>query len=266
MKLGTGLRTLLLTACATTAHAGAWLEPEGHGLLVTNATYFTSSGYYDASGRTTKQPTYQKLEVQPYAEYGLLPNLTLGATGSLQHDSQSSHTNNGLADPEFFLRTPLYKDATQVLSIQPLIKFESAFENPGSPRGGSSSTDAELSLLYGRNLNLLSPRDYIDIRGGYRYRTTALNDQWRADAALGLNPATNWTVTPAIRGTLATKLTPATSFSENGDQDYDLLKLELGVAYTLSPHQSVGLTLADHVAGRQTGNGESATISFAQQF
>ena len=44
-----------------------------------------------------------------------------------------------------------------MLSIQPLVKFESAFEDAGAPRGGSQSTDFELAVLYGRNVTIFSP-------------------------------------------------------------------------------------------------------------
>ena len=254
-----------LLLSATAAHAGAWLQDAGHGQFIAQATYFTSDAYYNSSGHRIAQPTYDKYEFMPYAEYGVSKNLTIGGLASVQYDTQNGRDNTGLADPEIFLRTSLYRDDVQVLSIQPLIKFDSAFTQAGSPRGGSSSTDLELSLLYGRNLHLISARDYLDIGGGYRYRSTYLNDQYHADAALGLGLTPRLQLIPAVHAITATKK-PNAPFSENGDQDYSLLKLEATARYSLTQTQAVGLTVFDHVDGRQTGNGTGATLSFAQQF
>jgi hypothetical protein len=247
------------------AYAGAWLEPQGQGQVIMQASYFTSDEYFDHRGDTIAEPRYNKYELSPYLEYGLLENLTIGGTASLQHDTQSNHDNDGLADPEFFFRTALWKDDVQILSIQPLVKFASAFAQDGAPRGGSESTDAELSLSYGRNLDLFGPHDYLDLRAGYRYRSGDLHDQVQADAVLGLEIAPHWQLIPAVRSIISTDMKSA-PFSENGDQDYTLAKLELGLAYQMNERQSVGITLFDHIDGRQTGNGAGVTLSFAQHF
>lgn len=263
-KSVTAIVSLLLSA--SSAQAGAWLQPQGHGQFISQATYFTSDKYYDRNGRAVDQARYNKYEFMPYVEYGALRNLTIGGTGSLQYDTQSSRDNYGLADPELFARTSLYRDDRQVLSIQPLVKFKSAFDNKGSPRGGSDSTDLELSLLYGRNLNLISPRDYLDLDAGYRYRSTYLNDQYHANAALGLYVAPRVQVIPAVRTTIAAKRPSNATFSQNGNQDYSLLKLELTGRYAITENNAVGVTVFNHVEGRQTGNGTGVTLSFAKQF
>lgn len=256
----------LSLSLATAAQAGAWLQPQGHGQVIAQGTYFTSDKYYDYRGHATNQPRYNKYEFMPYAEYGLTKTVTIGGTASLQYDTQSSRDNYGLADPEIFARTSLYRDEKQVVSIQPLVKFKSAFDHKGSPRGGSDSTDVELSLLYGRNLNLISNRDYLDLDAGYRYRSTDLHDQYHANAALGLQVAPRVQLIPAIRTTIAAKRLRNVAFSQNGNQDYDLLKLEMTGRYSLTETQAVGLTVFNHVDGRQTGNGTGVTLSFAQQF
>ena len=248
------------------AYAGAWLQPEDKGLFITQATYFTTDQFYDYNGKLRHQSRYSKYEVQPYVEYGLLPNLTIGGTGFLQSDHQGGNENKGLADPSIFARTRLWHDDKQVVSIQPLVKFESAFEHAGSPRGGSGSTDIELSLLYGRSMNILSNRDYLDINMGYRYRSGFLNDQFHADAALGLSLSDRWQIVPAARAIVATKVPSSVAFSQNGDQDYALYKVEVGAFYKVSDTQTVGATIFDLVAGQQVGSGSGITISFGQAF
>ena len=255
----------LLLAPLKVAYASAWLEPQGQGQIVTQASYFTSDQYYNHGGDLVSQSRYTKYEVSPYLEYGWRPNLTVGATASLQHDVQSGSGNEGIADPSVFFRFGIWKDDRQVVSLQPLIKFSSAFDQSGAPRGGSKSTDLELSLGYGRNLHLVSDRDYLDLRAGYRYRSGVLSDQAQADALLGLQVAQRWQIIPAIRSVFATTLKTA-PFSENGDLDYNLVKAELSAAYAINDKETAALTLFDHVDGRQTGNGGGVTLSFAYKF
>lgn len=266
MRILTALSALAVCALAGTAQAGAWLQPKHEGLFVAQATYFSNTEFYDRSGRTRPQAKYTKYELQPYLEYGLADNLTMGATAYLQRADQSNRDNYGIADPEFFLRTALWKGERQIVSIQPLVKLRSEFEHNTTPRGGSSSTDAELSLLYGRNMDIFSPRDYLDVRVGYRFRGNKLNDQIRADAALGLNVSENWTLVPAMRLIDATKIPSGIAFSENGDQDYTLLKAEIGASYRLSQKQAVSITVFDHIDGKQTGNGSGLSLGFMQRF
>ncbi len=248
------------------AHAGAWLQPASQGLFIQQATYYTADGYFDADGTVQPQSRFSKYEWQPYVEYGLLNNLTIGATGYAQQVSQNNATNRGIADPELFARMALWKGTQSVLSIQPLIKFSGSFDSSDSPRGGSQSTDGEISLLYGQTLPIVTANDYIDLRAGYRIRNRGLNDQLRFDAAAGLKLSPQWEITPALRGVVATAMEKTTTFSENGDRDYALLKAEIAGSYHLNPQQSLQATLFKHVAGIQTGDGYGVSFGFAQRF
>ena len=257
---------LLSSLISAPAFAGAWVQERGHGEIIGNATYFTSDQYYDRSGDRSSQTRFEKLEFQPYVEYGISKSVTVGGSAFLQRDEQGIKHNNGIADPEIFLRGQIYRDDKNVVSLQPLVKFASSFNHEATPRGGSGSTDAELSVLYGRNLNLVSTRDYADLRLGYRTRSGDLNDQVKADASLGLRVSNGWEIIPALRYVKATSLGSPTVFTENGEQDYDLLKLELGAAYHLSDTRAVHLAVFDHVAGKQTGDGQGVTVGYSVKF
>jgi hypothetical protein len=251
---------------ATCAHAGAWVEPKGEGLAIAQATYYSTGSYFDTSGEKRSQSRYTKYEFQPYVEYGALNWLTVGASAYAQAVSQSGLTNYGLADPEFFARARLWHNATNVVSIQPLIKLPSNFADDNPPRGGSRSFDAELSALYGRNLNILSANDYLDTRLGYRIRNNGLSDEWRADIALGMNVTDKIQLVPALRAVIASDIRNAAQFSESGDLDYDEAKAEFGGYYHFNDRQWVSATLFKDIAGVQTGDGYGATIGFAQRF
>lgn len=246
--------------------AGAWLQPEGKGQWIAQSSYYTNNEFFDANGARTNQDRFTKYELQPYVEYGLTPLLTVGASAYLQQVSQSGENNYGIADPEIFSRSVLWKSDHEVLSLQPLIKFKSRFADEGVPRGGSRSTDIELSLLYGRSVHWLSNNDFIDLRGGYRYRANRLNDQWRFDAMAGIEVAPDWLILPAVRAIISTDLQDKTTFSENGDQDFDLYKAELGIGYRMGPDRMLTATGFTHVYGAQTGNGLGIILSVMQNF
>lgn len=260
------IAALTLTTLSSPAFAGAWLQPEHQGLFIGQATYYTTSHYFDFDGNKQRQPTYKKYELQPYVEYGLFKNLTIGGSAYAQHVTQSGNSNQGIADPEIFARTRLWYDDKQVVSIQPLIKFNGTFKDSGSPRGGSKTTDAELSLLYGRNLPVLSNRDYLDVRAAYRTRNHGLSDQLRGDVAMGLGVTDRFMLIPALRGVAATDVNEAAVYSENGDLDYSVIKAEVTGLYTLNDQQWVQASLFKPVAGFQTGEGYGASIGFAQRF
>lgn len=258
---------LCVGVTARSAQAGAWVQDAKQGLMLHSLTYYENSHYYDRHGHTISQSAFRKLEYQPYVEYGLTSSLTLGGSVYLQRDWQHNITNSGLADPELFLRQQLYRDTKNAVSLQPLIKLPSVFSRThGAPRGGSGSMDGELSLLYGRNLFLLSPRDYADMRIGYRVRSAGLHGQARADAAVGVMLARSVQVVPALHYVRADALGPPQGFREDGEQDYDLLKAEVAMLYHLDTMRWIQASLFSDIAGRQVGSGGGVSVTYAMRF
>lgn len=248
------------------AHAGAWLQPMGKGLLINQINYYGTADYFDNNGHLQAQPRLNKYEFQPYVEYGLFDNLTIGGSASMQSITQSGRHNEGLADPEFFARIPLWKNEKQLISLQPLIKLSSNFTDDHSPRGGSRSSDAEISLLYGRSMAILTRHDYIDMRLGYRVRNHDLSNQLRMDASLGIKPAVPLEIIAALRSTAATNPADMDVYIENGERDYDMLKAEITGIYHLNDEQWLQMGLLKPVSGAQTGSGYALSIGFAQRF
>lgn len=258
---------IVITGLTSAAHAGAWVQPKGEGLAITQLTQFSSHQYWDTDSTLRPQEPYRKWELQPYAEYGLTDTLTLGGAFYAQYDTQDEEENAGIADPEIFLRQRIWHSKTRVISLQPLIKLPSRFNhNDSAPRGGSKSTDMELSLLYGQSLHLLSNRDFADMRVGIRNRSRGLHGQVKADMALGLSPWESWQFIPAIRYVGATTIDDTTPYRQTGDLDYTLLKAELAVAYQFPSGNWLQGTYFKHVEGRQTGNGDGVSLGYAVRF
>lgn len=258
---------VLFIVVSVQAHAGAWTQPKGEGLFIAQATYFGSDHYFDFDGQRVKQPTFRKAELQPYAEYGLRDWLTVGGSAYVQHVEQDGDGNQGLGDPELFARIRLKTwENGDVLAIQPLVKLPSYYTHDRQPRGGSRSTDGELSLLYGANWEYFGLTGYTDTRVGYRIRSRGLNGQYRIDQAVGINITDNFLLIPAVRSIITTEYDDTAAFSENGEQDYDLAKAEVTALYKLDDQRWVHATAFDHLAGAFTGDGRGFTIGYAERF
>lgn len=260
------LFSLMLCFAAQAAMAGAWVQPAGQGLFIAQAAFYTSNKFYDANGNTERQPRFSKYELQPYIEYGANAWLTIGGSAYAQRVEQSGNGNIGLADPELFARGEVWREGSQRLALQPLIKFSSYFRDSGTPRGGSRSVDAELSLLYGRNLTLISTDDYLDAGVGYRLRGSNRSPEWRGDLAAGFHVADGIQIVPAIHAVVATDLNEAQAFSQNGDLDSSYLKAEMAALYHLDSTQWLSASLSKTMAGIQAGDGYGLSLGYARRF
>lgn len=260
---------LLLTA--QQAHAGAWLKPEGQSEFILSSLYFSSDGFWDRNGNQQAQPRFDKLELNPYLEYGYNDRLTLGGSVFLHSLSQENalgeKDNLGLGNSEWFARTPLWRGEEGILSLQPLIALPSYYEHDGAPRSGSESFDGELSLLYGHNFTLFGDAHYADTRIGYRHRFDgALDDQIRIDAKIGFALAPSWQFIPAAYSTWSLSSAKNPVFTEDGQQDYDLIKLEAMLRYDLSSATYLQGGGFSHVYGRNVGDGQGAMLSIGHHF
>lgn len=260
-----------LTAAATFlwaphALAGAWTQEKGNGLVIAQATYFSTDEYFDVDGNLTRQDRFRKWELQPYLEYGATDWLTVGGTAYLHRVGQSGSHNHGIGDPELFARVRLWEWDNRVISLQPLVKLSSQYMRDALPRGGSRSTDMELSLLYGESFRLLSDQDYMDMRVGYRWRGRGLAPQWRTDIALGTHLTDTLQLVVAGRGVMAAEIDETALFRQDGEQDYDLMKGEVSLFYHFDQGRWVHATAYEHLAGFMAGAGRGFTLGYAESF
>lgn len=262
-------RFVLFAALSLTpisAHAGAWLQKTGEGLAVAQYTYFSTDDFFDENGNRQSQQRFDKSELNLYAEYGVNAWLTVGTNLFANYVEQGSQDNVGIADAEIFARTPLYQDDTWMVSLQPLIKLPSEYDKDINLRGGSRSTDVELSALVGINQPIISNKDFIDTRLGYRERSRGLDGQWRVDATLGVYPTDDLLLSVSARGIISNANPNNVAFREDGEQEYSQAKIEVGAQYALSEDYWLQLTGFSHVAGQQAGGGEGITIGVGMRF
>lgn len=256
------------------AFAGAWTQAEDGLLYVNTLAFYTSDAYLDLDGNKTSQPNFNKAESNHYIEYGWQDEWTIGANLFLQYLQQESTTtsgsvtythwvdNAGIGDTELFTRYRLKQGAHYVLSLQPLIKLPSYYTKDPLPKGGSDSFDAELSLQAGYSFELWDNHHYLDTRIGYRHRfDNALRDQWKLDIKAGISIAPQWQFIPAIYTTLSHDMPNTATFTESGQNDYHLLKLESSVLYEYSNNLYLQFGGFAHIAGRNTGQGHGLMLS-----
>lgn len=266
LKISAVISIFTFLAFCTNAQAGAWLQEPKSSYVAVTASLFSNDRFFDVDGTKQDQSRFTKYETNIYAEHGLTNWLTVGTNLFINRAQQGGLENNGIADPEFFIRLPLINYEGWVISAQPLIKLPSAYENGGTLRAGSRSLDFEFSLLMGSNMKLLDERDYIDIRVGYRERSRGLEAQFRGDIVYGIHVTESLCILPAARVTIAEDIPTGGVFRQDGEQDFDLMRAELGFSYQMNNRQRLIANVFAHIQGANTGAGEGITIGSAWQF
>jgi hypothetical protein len=91
-------------------------------------------------------------------------------------------------------------------------------------------------------------------------------DNATAGACVAGDVADNIQIVPALRAVVATDLTEAATFSENGDLDATYVKAEVTGLYHLDSMQWLQGSLSRTVAGTQAGNGYGLSFGYARRF
>lgn len=266
MRLALALLGLLI---CTELNAAAWTLDQGRGQIINNFTYYSSDKYVDDHGNSSHQETYNKWEYNPYIEYGLTNAITLGLSPSFQYVSQkifgTDQENANLADSEIFIRTRLYADGQNVISIQPLIKLPGAYSSSDLPVLGQNQIDYELRLLYGRSFGD-NGRHYWNTEAAYRVRTETPGDEWRFATTLGYRVSDKWQILGEAQGIFAADGAGNSGFILSNAYDYDLVKLQLSGLYSFNPRWALQIGAFQTVYERNTGEGTGGLFSIWYRF
>lgn len=272
MRSVCGVAGLVLAAAVSShAFAAGWTQPKGKTQAIVTARYYTTDEYFDNSGHSQSQPTYDKYEINPYFEYGLTDTITLGANVFLDYVSQDvpgalQSDNYGLSDTELFARFRVYKDEANVFSLQPLIKLPSVYSRSGSPRSGGDQTDIELAAQGGHNFSLVGVPAFTTLSAAYRHRFEDPADQVKLDWVVGAHLTDRFMLLPQLSYTGRVNAPVNPAFTQSGSDDYNLLKLQLSAVYSITPDWSAELGVFDHVSGKNTGSGGGVTLAVWKQF
>lgn len=258
----------LIPACLS---ANPWVQPEGRGIAILNGFYYSTAHSFDSDGQKTKQPRFTKYELNPYVEYGLNENWTLGASLFLQALSQESQNqgsseNWGLGNSELFACYQLYRAGRSAVSIEPFYALPARYGRIGEPRAGREDSDVGMALNAGRSFLFYHQEHFAALRMGYRHRLGELGDQLHLEARAGLRMNERWMLMPELLWTLPVGALDSARQSVAGQNDYDLKKGQFSVVYSLNEASSIQAGIFRHLAGEDTGAGGGALLSLWHRF
>jgi hypothetical protein len=244
-----GLCWLAVTAMPDTAAAGAWLQPAGHWQLIMSGTFTASPSGFDQSGEAVDIADYEKFEFSPYFEYGVTDDITAIAQPQLRSVSiakpiEASHTGLGYTDLGARLR--LWSDDRSVLSAQTLVRIPGVSDENDPAQAGSTDTEMDIRLLYGRAFDLGPWPAFVDTQLGYRWRQGQPADQLRLDVTLGLRPKPDILLLAQSFNTFAA---PVSYNFPDEDREH---KIELSIVWDVTQHLSLQLGGIATIAGRNT--------------
>ena len=174
------------------ARAGAFLQAEGSGQVITTFRHSRADASFDAAGRVQKGGLYTKSELQAYAEYGVTEWMTLVFSPTLQHfSSVSAHPPiyDGLGDSEAGVRIGTLAFGPVVLSAQVGATTHGDIAGFGHRRlTGQPGAQADLRVLAGLGFACWAWACFADAQAAFRPASRNAEAQWRVEATLGVRP------------------------------------------------------------------------------
>lgn len=250
-----------------TAHAGAWLLPQGEGQVISHFTYSASERAYDASRKVGARVDFKKSEQSVYVEYGLTRRVTVVASGAVQDISYIARDGreryNGLAPARLGVRAALPSVSKRwILSVQPSLIIPSGGENVPDADLGRGGTGGELRVLAGRNLRVAGRPAFFDAQAAYEYRGSDAPQQASIDLTLGVDI----TRKVQLMGQVFSQYTTAGRFDADDVLENDSVKLQGSVVYKYGAKSAVQFGVFDTVTGRNTVRQSGVSVGLWQRF
>ena len=266
MRIRTQLLCSIACLAPSLAYAGAWTQDQGKAQVILTGSYYNADQLWNNHGNKQSQPTYSKYELNPYLEYGLRDDLTIGTSLSLQRLHQDGNhspgaSSWGVGDSEFFLRKRLWKQDGFVASVEPMIKLPSPESSGLQPRIGSSDADAGLGLSGGYGFSAYGQNHFADVDTQYRHRFGGPNDQVKISGTLGVGITPSWMIMPQSFMTYRTGHDANAAFTQSSGDDYNLLRLQLSAVYKMSDDLSFQFGGFKDVDGKNAGVGNGALLA-----
>lgn len=271
---------LLGILSAQQSWAGAWTVPERKWEIYQSANAYKASYYRDAQGNRINQDSYNKIESDTRIEYGLEDDLTLGvnfqlaavlatetftlpSSGFLPATSVDVRRwNYGIADPRLYARKRLWQDDTSLLSSQATLKLPGLFRYTNLPRSGSDEFSYEARLLAGHNFELAERTHFSNIEAAYEWRPHNDGDLVHLDGTVGFNLTDDFILLPQLFTSWGTGNSNRQSFTQTGNDTFDLVKPQLSGVFTLNETTQLQAGIFHNAYVRNTGGGSGLTLSF----
>ena len=276
------LLLLLAVALPATLRAGAWSQKEGEGMVIENYTFYTTSHVFDASGTRvamSNNGTFQKQELNTYAEYGVTSQFTL--TGNFFADRYTFGTNNGPTDTNMgftnqeiggryqFSGASGDKDKTTLAqSAQLLFSFPTGYSMTATPVLGNDEYAIEADYFIGSPWKNDGTTGFWEAGAGVRFNIGAPSDQLRWWATGGVDFSKRWKLITQFSGihglgddkrqTVGNNVTLAT--------DYALVKSTISAVFEIDPKWSISFGPTVDLYGVNTGAGYGGQFGVWRRF
>lgn len=281
------------------AYAAAWTQGKGIGQMILSLGGYQSSHYFDQNGVIQdSRNTFTKYEINPFFEYGLTDDITIGANPLIQHwqsekpntSLQNNHsgdcdatgnTSGEIIESEFLVRKKLLERGNTVLSIQPLFKTPCIRINDASISTIWNSYDLELRLLGGygfkwesdgRMRPFAGQYHFVNLETAYRKRNGQFSDQIKIDGTAGFRYSEDILILGQFFSIISTGEENVGSievqkgiYSANID-NYSNLKLQLSGVMQIAKASSFQLGVYADVMGKNYGQGSGVMASLWKGF
>lgn len=287
--------------------SAAWTQNKGEGQLIVNLSGYKSSSDYNDEFKIQKSDTkFTKFELNPFFEYGLADNLTVGLNPTIQnwHFDKSSATDTvydfrqcGVSssvdsstvdaiyiDSEIFARAKFFTTENMVLSLQPLIKMPCILYSNGFFTIAENTMDFEIRALAGYGFKWSPDVDlgflkrpfagqnhFINFETAYRKRHPQFADQIKIDASVGLRANKDLLFMTQLFSTLSAGDEPVRGVIGNNGlfvekDSYYTVKAQASLVRQITENTSLQFGIFKEVLGKNSGNGLGATVSLWYSF
>ncbi len=267
---------------------------------------YQSTQIFDKNSKRIKSSNnFSKYEINPFFEYGLSDNLTIGANPTLQYwqagdlaDNSKTVTfrgcgttkaidgnkaNGEIIESEFFIRKKLLEIGNMVFSMQPLVKTPCVLIVNSGAAVNWNSYETELRGLigYGFKWNQKSQDGktypfagqyhFLNLEVAYRKYNGALSDQVRIDATSGFRFNENILLLAQVFSSISTgKENISADITTNDTQEnidrFGNVKLQLSGVLQTSKTTSAQLGVYTEIAGLNYSAGQGMMISLWKVF
>ena len=222
------------------AMAGAYLQPAGEGQVIVQAAATQTTRAFDAMGRPGRRPSWQKAEIEAYAEYGLADWATLIASPSLMyfHNAGARPASYaGLSESEIGAKMRLLLYGPAIFSAQATLRTTGAVLGGGTRAlAGQGGLRADARLMAGAGFAVFGFSGFVDAQLGYRTSLRGLAGEVHADATAGIRPVERVLLMLQSFSTVSAKM-----------QSH---KLQISAVYDLTKALSVQIGVFATMAGR----------------
>jgi hypothetical protein len=181
------LAALMVALAPCAAHAGAWTEPQGEGLVIETLSGWGGAG---APYGGSASPSESKIGSQTYAEYGVTDGFTVFGEATVDRyalSAPSKDTFTGLDYSGGGVRMRAWSNDAWVFSLEASAYASGAHDVSRSAQAGNTGPEADARALLGHNLILFGAPAFLDVQAGYRVRTEGPPDEFHADVTLGVS-------------------------------------------------------------------------------